>query len=208
VVIFDIDGTLVDSVGLIVASYQYAFRTVYGHEWDEAEIKTWIGLSLRGVMDEHFPADADRLFALYTEWVEPHAAECIRAYPGIPALIADLLAAGVRVGGATSKRRDQAEVSLTLGDLTSLIPTLVAHEDVDAHKPDPAPLLLAVERAGGTPGRSVYVGDAVVDLQAAHAAGMDAVGVTWGAGVRTALAAAGPVALADTVADLRAVLLP
>lgn len=206
--IFDIDGTLVDSVGLIVGSYQYAFRTVLGHEWDETEIKTWIGQSLYGVMQQHFPDHADALFRAYTEWVEAHTAESIRAYHGIAEVVQALVAGGVRVGAATSKRRDQAQWALDLGHLTDLVPLTVAHEDVTTHKPDPAPLLLAAQRLGGTPDTTVYVGDAVVDIQAAHNAGMACVGVSWGAGVRQELADAAPTALVDTPDQLRAVLLP
>jgi len=210
VVIFDLDGTLIDSIGLIVASYQYAFRTVLGHEEDEARIKTWIGQSLIGTMREHYPDHADELFETYTTWNEAHTPEMIREYPGVPELVSSLVDSGVRVGAATSKRRGQAQWGLDLARLGDLVPLLVAHEDVDAHKPDPAPLLLAAEKLGAAPGQgmSVYVGDAAVDVLAAHNAGMDSVGCTWGAGAESDLIEASPTALVTSVAELRAVLLP
>ena len=208
VVIFDLDGTLVDSVGLIVASYQHAFRTVLGHEEDEALIKTWIGKSLLGVMQEFYPGQADELFEEYTMWNEAHTPEMLREYPGIPELASSLVEAGVRVGAATSKRRGQAQWGLDLGHLTDLIPLVVAHEDVDAHKPDPAPLLLAARKLGCTPQEAVYVGDAAVDVQAAHNAGMDSIACTWGAGTEQDLVDADPTVLVHTVPELRSVLLP
>ncbi len=81
-------------------------------------------------------------------------------------------------------------------------------EDTDVHKPNPEPLLLALERAGGDIRGAAYVGDAAVDLLAAAAAGMPGVGVAWGAGERDALVAQRPYAVCDTVADLTGVLLP
>jgi pyrophosphatase PpaX len=81
-------------------------------------------------------------------------------------------------------------------------------EDTVLHKPDPEPLLLAVNRLGATPDQAVYVGDAIVDVQAARNAGMAAVAVTWGAGVREALEAMAPDVVAETVDDLREALLP
>jgi len=208
VVIFDLDGTLVDSVGLIVASYQHGFRTVLGHEEDEATIKTWIGKSLLGVMEENYPDQADDLFREYTAWNEAHTPEMLRAFPGIPELASSLVEAGVRVGAATSKRRGQAQWALDLGHLTDLIPLVIAHEDVDAHKPDPAPLLLAAEKLKSSPGEAVYVGDASVDIVAARNAGMDSIACTWGAGTESDLISAAPTVLAASVTDLGRILLP
>lgn len=206
--IFDLDGTLVNSVDLIVASYQHAFRTVLGHEWDEAEIKTWIGQSLYGAFQRACPEQADELFETYTVWNQAHTPDMLTAYPGIPELMKDLVAAGIRIGTATSKRQEPAQWALDLGQMSDTVPLLVAHDDVDEHKPSPKPLLLAVQKLGCTPDDAVYVGDAAVDVQAARNAGMDSIAVTWGAGTLPDLEAAAPTALVDTVDALRALLIP
>lgn len=207
VVIFDIDGTLVNSVDLIVASYQYTFRTVLGHEWDEAEIKTWIGQSLYGAFQREVPDHADELFAVYSKWNEEHTEGWIKEYDGIPELAKDLVAAGIRVGAATSKRDQPAQWALDLGHLGDTIPLLVAHDDVDHHKPDPEPLLLAAAKLNADPRTCVYIGDAAVDILAAHNAGMESIGVTWGAGTREAIEEAGPTLICNTVDELRTALL-
>lgn len=206
-VVFDLDGTLVDTIGLIVASYQHAFRTVLGHEEDERRIRAWIGQPLLRCFQEASPERADELFAAYTEWNEANTARLVRGYAGVPGLLGDLAAAGVRVAVATSKRRPPALWALELTGLTTLVPVVVTMEDTSVHKPDPTPLLLAVAKAGGEAGRAAYVGDAVVDLRAAHAAGMAGIGVLWGAGEEQALRAEGPAAVCADVATLRAVLL-
>ena len=207
VVIFDLDGTLVNSIDLIVTSYQYALRTVVGREWDEAEIRTWIGQSLRGSMERACPEHAEELLRVYSEHNHALTPTMLTGYPGILDLVRSLTSAGVRLGSATSKRAEPAQWALDLTHLSGLMPIIVSHDDVREHKPNPEPLLLAAARLNCEVGEAVYIGDAVVDIVAAHNAGMDCVGVTWGAGVREELVAAGPTLLVDTVDELGAALL-
>lgn len=206
-IVFDLDGTLVDTIHLIVASYQHAFRTVLGREEDEARIRAWIGQPLLRCFQESSPAHADALFAAYTAWNEANTERLVRGYAGVSELLVELTNRGARVAVATSKRRPPAAKALALTGLTDLVPVLVTMEDTTVHKPDPTPLLLALERAGGVPGRAVYIGDAVVDVQAAQAAGMAGIGVFWGAGTEADLRAAEPHAVASDVAALRELLL-
>ena len=125
----------------------------------------------------------------------------------MPELLAELTAAGVTCAVATSKRRETARIALEAVGIDHLVDVVAALEDTTAHKPAPDPLLHAATTLGADPGDCVYVGDATVDMLAARAAGMSAVAVTWGAGERDALLAAGPDTLVETVADLRAYLL-
>jgi pyrophosphatase PpaX len=207
-VVFDLDGTLVDTIGLIVDSYQYAFETVLGSLEDEARIRAWIGQPLIRAFREASPRDAERLYETYREWNHANTERLIRRYAGIDRLLRDLSGAGVAVAAATSKRRASAEMAADLTGLSSHLDVLVTMEDTVLHKPDPEPLLLAVNRLGATPTEAVYVGDAIVDVQAARNAGMAAVAVTWGAGVREQLEAMAPTVVAETVDDLREALLP
>lgn len=207
VVVFDLDGTLVDSVGLIVASYQHAFRTVLGVAEEEERIRGWIGQPLARAFREVSAERADELLAAYLAWNLAHTEALIRRYDGVDRLLGTLVASGVRLAAATSKMREPAELAARLAGLTDHLGVLVTMEDTDRHKPDPQPLLLAVERLGARPQDAVYVGDAVVDVEAARRAGMAAVAVTWGAGTRVALEAAGPDVLTDSVDALLAALL-
>ncbi|MDR1213180.1 MAG: HAD hydrolase-like protein [Propionibacteriaceae bacterium] len=208
VVLFDFDGTVADTIELIVSGYQYAFHTVVGREWDEAEIKTWIGSSLSASLGRAAPDQAERLFEVYHAWNREHTERLVRNYPGLPALIWDLVAAGARCGIVTSRRRVSTEPILALLGLDHLLPVLVADGDVERPKPQADPILAALEALAAEPERAVYVGDTVFDLQAAAAAGVAALGVTWGAGTAAALAACQPLALVEDVDQLRAWLLP
>lgn len=207
-VVFDLDGTLADTVELIVASYQHAFRTVVGHEEDPDVILSWIGRTLHDAFTGYSPGHAEALVAAYLPWNDANTERLIRSYDGVREVLADLVAAGARVGVATSKRRSAAQHAMDVLGLAEFVEVLVGMEDTSTHKPDPAPVLLAVERLGGTPERAVYVGDAVVDVLAGQAAGTAVIAVTWGAGHPEALAVAHPDAVVADAARLRDLLLP
>ncbi|MEO6880830.1 MAG: HAD-IA family hydrolase, partial [Mycobacteriaceae bacterium] len=187
--------------------YQHAFDTVLGEDVDEGRARAWIGRSLLEVLLEESPEHGHELDRVYREWNLAHTSALIRRYPGADELLAILAQAGVPMGVATSKRRGAAGAALDAVGLGGRLQVLAALEDTDRHKPAPDPLLHAAAALQVDPARCVYVGDAVVDVQAAKAAGMTAVAVTWGAGERDALRAAGPAAVVETFGELAAVLL-
>ncbi len=208
VVVFDLDGTVVNTIPLIIASYEHAMLQVLGERPTPAEARSWIGQTLYGTFGTRHPEHAQKLVDTYVAWNAEHLAELLEEFPGTPGLLDALRSAGVLVGVATSKRRTSAENTLLHAGLADRLSVTVAMEDTDVHKPEPEPLLLAVRRLGGSPERAAYVGDAVVDVLAAKAAGMASIAVSWGAAARADLEATGPDVLVDSVAELQAVLLP
>lgn len=206
-VLFDLDGTLANTIPLIIASYDHATRRILGSGTDSGEARSWIGETLRHTFHTRYPDHAQALIDAYVEFNLRQMGALIESYPGMTGLISELSAAGVGLGVATSKRRHAAELTLEHVGLGGAIAVTVAMDDTEVHKPDPTPLLLALERLGAVAADAVYVGDAVVDVRAAEAAGMASIAVTWGAGDLDQLRAAAPTALATTVAELRALLL-
>jgi pyrophosphatase PpaX len=87
---------------------------------------------------------------------------------------------GHRLGIVTAKRRLTVDLAFARIPIEHLFDTVVGGDETDRHKPDPAPLLLALERLGAHPDEAVYVGDSPFDMQAAKAAGLHAIGVSWG----------------------------
>ena len=205
--VFDLDGTLADTINLIVESYQHAFRTVLGRQEDPDVIRSWIGRPLIGAFRDHSPEQADELYSTYLQWNADNTERLIRTYDGVIDVVGELRAAGVHVGIATSKRRESAQQAMDILGISPHVDVLVAMEDTDRHKPDPTPLLLALERMGRSSNGAVYVGDAVVDVLAGKAAGMDTLAVTWGAGLPEALHAVRPTAIASSATELRAAFL-
>ena len=205
--VFDLDGTLADTINLIVESYQHAFRTILGREEDPTVIRSWIGRPLLSAFRDHSPEQADELYATYLQWNADNTERLIRGYDGVREVLRELRAAGVNVGVATSKRRESAQQAMDILGLSEHVEVLVAMEDTERHKPDPTPLLLALERMGRGSNDAVYVGDAVVDVLAGKAAGMDTVAVTWGAGLPEALHGVRPTVVAHDADGLRTALL-
>ena len=205
-ILFDLDGTLVDTIGLIIASFQYAVRAVLGADLDATTARSWIGRPLLPVLLDLSPEHGAEIDRVYREWNLAHTAEYIRPYAGVSAMLAGLATAGRPIAIVTSKRRVSAELALASVGLTGAIPIAMTLEDTQAHKPDPEPLLAGATWLGIPAGRCAYVGDATVDVLAARAAGMTAVAVTWGAGEREALVATGPDLVCDSVGELAAYL--
>lgn len=206
-VLFDLDGTLANTIPLILASYRWTIAEHGLEPADEATIRSWIGRTLDDMFAELAGERGPELVDAYSTWQLAHVDDLLEPYTGIRELVHDLVEAGVRVGIATSRRRLSAEAIVAALELDDHLVVAAAMEDTEAHKPDPAPLLLAAQRLGFDAATTAYVGDALVDLRAANAAGMAGIGVTWGAGDPGAMHAEPAVAVVDTRDALRSVLL-
>lgn len=205
-VIFDLDGTLANTVPLILASYEHALKTVLNQELDVDLAKTWIGRTLMDAFMEHAPDQAEDLEREYLKFNAEHLPDMVTEFEGIPRLLADLVEAGANLGVVTAKRRSVAHDTFAPANLPDDLAIAAAMEDTPVHKPNPEPILLGMKTIGADPASSVYVGDAIYDLQAAAAAGIDGVGVTWGAGVPEQVHAQPNAGIADTVDELRSIL--
>lgn len=207
-VVFDLDGTLIDTIPLIVASHRHALETVLGVcPYSDAELAAGIGVPLRQQMERLAPGREDELFAAYRVWNHDNTARFIKRFPGVDDVVTDLAATGVPIGVATSKMRDAVDLAFSILPPPVAYGAVVTFETTDRHKPGPEPVLAALAQLGVEPARAAYVGDAPFDLQAAHAAGCAPIAVTWGASPAADLAAERPVALCTTPAELRAALL-
>ena len=208
VVLFDLDGTLANSIDLIVASYDHAFSTVTGRHVTHDEARQWIGQTLPQTFQREDPVHAADLEAEYRVYNNANLNQ-ITGYRGMKPLLTALRDAGCATGVVTAKGRGAATASLAQIGLDDLIDVLCSREDTNKHKPDPAPLLAALDKLGRPPIEdAAYVGDAVWDVLAAQAAGMACIAVTWGAGQRDELEQLAPDAICDTPADLSQQLLP
>lgn len=186
-VLFDLDGTLVDSIELIVRTWQSTVEEHLGIVHTREEVIPRIGRSLERLFDELDPSMTKRMASSYRERMAAWHDDWIQGYPGVDGLLSDLATAGARIGLVTSKSRASAQISLRFFDLERWMETIVTSDRTDRHKPDPAPLLLAASDLGLDPGACWYVGDSVHDLSAARGAGMVAVAALWGPSAREVL---------------------
>lgn len=186
VALFDLDGTVLDTYAPILESMRYATKMVFGEALSDSKLVSMVGQPLVTQM-QAFAAErgcgsevADELTRVYRKYNERDLDEKSFPFPGVPEAIASLKNAGFTVGVVTSKRAVLATKSLKAHGLFDAFACVNGAEDSTAHKPDPDPLLTAAKKLGVSPDRCVYVGDSPYDLQAAHAANMPCVGVTWG----------------------------
>jgi pyrophosphatase PpaX len=205
--IFDLDGTLIDTVPLIVASHRHALATVLGRELPEEVLRDGIGRPLLEQMRVFDEQRAQELFDAYRVFNHRVHDDYVRVFDGMLELCDGLRARGVPVAVVTSKMLDAVELAYRLiPGLEDRIDALVTFESTATHKPGPEPIEHALALLGRTSEGAVYVGDAPSDLQSARAAGIAAVAVTWGAFGHDALAAEGPDAIASTPAELADIL--
>ena len=177
---FDFDGTLVDSVELILDSLRHATLTVLGHVVPDDVLRARVGRPLREHMRELDAERADDLVAVYREHNLRRHADLLRPYPGIAEMLAGLRGRGARIGIVTSKMRPAVDAGMALVPLGEF-DAIVTCEDTDRHKPDPAPVLRGLELLDADPGTTVYVGDSPYDVRAGRAAGVATAAALWGA---------------------------
>jgi pyrophosphatase PpaX len=203
-VLFDLDGTLVDSAAMILASFRHATRTVLRREIPNHELLAAVGgPGLRAQMEALAPDRVEELIDVYSDHnIGLHPS--LQACDGVLGLLETLKRQGRRLGVVTAKRRATLELAFeVLPELEPFFDANVAAEDTERHKPHPEPLLTALEQLGETPDRAVYVGDSPFDIQAAKAAGTGAIAVTWGAiHPRERLEREHPDAVVDTCKEL------
>jgi pyrophosphatase PpaX len=207
IVLFDLDGTVVDSGDIILASMRHAAKEVLGVEPPDEQLMAAVGgPGLEAQMQALAPDLVDELVTVYRAHNEPLHDELV-CCPGMEDVLVRLKDEGRRLGIVTAKRRQTVELAFARIPIAHLFDTVVGGDETERHKPDPEPLLLALERLGARPEDAAYVGDAPFDVQAAKAAGVFAVGVTWGGiHARERLEAEQPDALVDTAEELYGVL--
>jgi pyrophosphatase PpaX len=207
VVLFDLDGTVIDSGAIILASMRHAAKKVLGAEPpDELLMAAVGGPGLEAQMKALAPDRVDELVSVYRAHNEPLHDELV-CCDGIEDVLVRLKEEGRRLGIVTAKRRVTVELAFNVLPIEHLFETVVGGDETNRHKPDPEPLLLAARRLDADPRRCAYVGDSPFDIRAAQDAQMHAVAVTWG-GIhdREKLEAEAPDAVVDTAEDLLGVL--
>jgi pyrophosphatase PpaX len=208
-ILWDLDGTLVDSIELIVAAAMNAFACRPGPCPSEAQIRNTIGRPLPTTFGPWLVDDDDLPFLIskYREYQLEHHDRLTSAYDGIVDAVSGLHAAGCRMAIVTSKVGFMAERALVHTGLSSYMECVIASDSTTKHKPDPEPVRVALKRLVADPGDAIFVGDSPYDMQAARAADVHALGVSWGAFTEDALLDAGAEAVIHQPTELVAYIL-
>jgi pyrophosphatase PpaX len=193
-VLFDLDGTLIDSVRLILDSYHH---TLAAHGLPPRSDEEWLrgvgtplSVQLAEWSDDRGTLEA--LIATYREYNLAHHDRMVTVYPGVVTSVEAIRAAGRRTGLVTSKNRQGALRGLTLAKLERMMDVLVCADEVTNPKPHPEPVEKAVGLLGADPRTTVYVGDSIHDMVSGRAAGVRTAAALWGPFGRAHLEGATP----------------
>jgi pyrophosphatase PpaX len=203
-VLFDLDGTLIDSIELILNSAKHAFASLGMPVPSDAEWLSGVGIPLvtmfrRFARDD---AEVDRYIEKYREYQLANHDRLVRCYDQVVETVDFIRAAGHPVAIVTSKTEWLAKRGLDHVGLGPHFDVIVGCDTCDRHKPDPQPVFVALDRLGYRPEEALFVGDSVHDVAAGNAAGVVTVAALWGPFSREDLAATRPTHFLERMADL------
>jgi pyrophosphatase PpaX len=206
VVLFDLDGTLLDSIELILKSARFAFDKLSLAGPTDAEWLGGVGIPLMTMLrrygrDENECAD---LLRGYREFQMANHDKLTRCYDGAVDTVKLLRDRGHDIGVVTSKSEALAMRGLALVGLARYVDTIVGCDCSTRHKPDPEPVRIALQRLDCPPEQAIFVGDSIFDVLAGNAAGVETAAALWGAGSRAELEPGNPGAYLERIADLPA----
>ncbi len=217
VILFDFDGTLVNTTPLILHSFRATWQQSFGFTLDDGAYINTFGRLLHSALQEltqqgiderriapvdDLSAKADELLRTYREFNLARHDELSEPFAGVNETVAELSARGFRLGIVSSKLRAGVERGLRLFALAEFFEVIIAADDVTRHKPHPEPLWRALESFGAAPQQALYVGDSIHDIAAGRAADVTTAAAAWGPFPRTELEAQQPDYVLETPAEL------
>lgn len=187
--LFDLDGTLIDSIELIMSSFRHTMRTHLGTVPTDAEWRAGFGTPLRPQL-AHYARDPDQVADMAATYRAHNRAEhdrLVKPYAGIHDVVMRLRDQGATLGIVTSKNRAMTQHGLRHCELDRFFEVVVTSDDVTAHKPRPEPVCEALTRLDVSATETVFIGDSPYDCMAGKAAGVSTAAALWGPFSREAL---------------------
>jgi pyrophosphatase PpaX len=200
-VLFDLDGTLIDSLALIVRTYRKVFEELK-IPWEDGDVLKMIGLPLKDIARHYTGELAGHFEELHQFYYQREHDLYTNLFPGTLSLLDQLKEKGIRLGIVTSKGKTGAWRGINFTGLKPYMDIVVTAHDVTRPKPDPEPLLKALNYLGVEAASSILVGDSSYDILTGKNAGSRTLGVTWGLGSREELARLEPDGLLHRWDDL------
>ncbi|MCL1982641.1 MAG: HAD-IA family hydrolase [Clostridiales bacterium] len=184
-VLFDFDGTVMDTNSVIIGSWQHTFRTIEGKERPVADIVKTFGEPLDHTMAKLFPhMDPGEAVAIYRSFHYNNFGDMIKLFPGMRELLEALKARGYKLGLVTSRLKKTTMEGLEQYRIKEYFDAVVTCEDTARHKPDPEPVNITLGKLGSKPEESIMLGDTMYDILCAKNAGVKSVLVGWSLAVQ------------------------
>ncbi|WP_342514565.1 pyrophosphatase PpaX [Sporosarcina sp. FSL K6-1522] len=177
--LFDFDGTLLDTNELIIQTFQHVLDKHYPGEYERADILPFLGPTLMDTFGKVNPERAEEHIAEYRAWNIAHHDDLAYEFDGVSETLRLLKAAGMKMAIVSTKRKDMIERGLGLLDVEGVFDVVIGIDDVTNPKPDPEPIVLALEKLGATAEEALMIGDNYHDIEGGKNAGVRTAAVAW-----------------------------
>jgi pyrophosphatase PpaX len=178
-VLFDLDGTLLNSNNLIIESFKHTLITHLNLQVEEKELYQYFGEPLRTTLARYDAENLESLLHTYRMHYADNHDRLATVFPRVQEVVNELHNHKIIMGVVTSKLRAGALKGIELTGIAGYMKTIVAYEDTEHHKPDPAPVLTALSALNHSGEKALFVGDSPFDWLCAKNAGITSVGVSW-----------------------------
>ena len=184
-VLFDFDGTVMDTNKVVMMSWQHTFRTLRNREEDPNILVKTFGEPLELTMKKFFPdVPIDEALEVYRSFHRDNFGELITLFPGMKELLHEVRNRGFKTGLVTSRLYSTTMQGLEKYEIKNLFDAVLTADDTDKHKPDPAPVNITLAKLDSSPEKSILLGDTMFDLLCAKNAGVQSVLVSWSLALR------------------------
>jgi len=181
-VLYDFDGTIMDTNDVIIGSWQHVYKTLRGEEGDLTYILSTFGEPLEYSMETSFPeVSKEESVKIYRDWQKEHFLDMIHLFPGVEEMLAEVKARGYRTGIATSRLSESLHRALSHFDLYKYFDAIVAVEDIEEAKPAPDTIYKVLDKLNARSENAIMMGDSRLDILCARNAGVPSVLVGWSA---------------------------
>ena len=177
--LFDFDGTLLDTNELIIQTFQTVLNSHYPGRFERENILPFLGPTLKDTFDSIDPEKSEELIAEYRTWNLANHDAFATEFDGVSETLRQLKSEGYKMAIVSTKRNSMIMKGLRLMSAEDLFDTVIGLDDVQHAKPHPEPLLLAMERLNSTPEESIMIGDNIHDIIGGKNAGVRTAGVAW-----------------------------
>ncbi len=180
-IVFDVDGTLLNTAHCILQALKDTLETISGETYETDKLNFALGMTSENVL-RHLNVKEEIIPTVIDAWVkkEEECSDLIQPFPGIEALLTQLRDAGTGLGIVTSRTHSELELVFRPFSLLDFFSVIICADDTSEHKPSPAPLLKYMEKAGAGPEQVLYVGDSAQDMECAGRAGTAGALAVWG----------------------------
>ncbi|NMD68897.1 pyrophosphatase PpaX [Bacillus sp. DNRA2] len=205
-VLFDLDGTLIDTNDLIISSYLHTLDQYFPNQFKREDVLPFMGPSLHEVFDKLNPEKTEEMILAYRTFNKVNHDLLVKEFEGVYDTVKILKEKGYKLGVVTTKKLDVAQMGLNLAKLTPFFEVVIAIDHVNKIKPDPEPILKALKLLDATPEEALMVGDNYHDILGGQNAGTKTAGVAWSLKGRETLEQYKPDYILEKMTDLLTIL--